>query len=262
MSLSRIFAVFRQEIFLTLRSLEVIVDLVFFSFINIVVFGFVSLWLAGGRNMLNAYYLLAGMIWWQVVYINQYSVSVGSLWNIWSRNLSNMFVSPLTIREYLTAHMLSGLIKTVFVFAMAGVLSAVVFDFNIFAMGAVNLFFHFLNLTLFAWSLGIIILGFIFKFGTRIQALAWSAASLFQPLSAAFYPVKVLPPALQSVSAFLPSTYVFEAVRGSLTNPVINWNLIGIALFQNAIYFAIAMWSFRMLFNSSKRTGQFARNEG
>src|SRR3990167_4259508 len=108
MSLNRIGAVLLQEFFITKRSLEVILDLFFFSIMTVVVFGFVSLFLTGTLKTPSASYLLLGIILWEVIRINQYSISVGSLWNVWSKNLSNMFISPLSIREYIFAHMVSG----------------------------------------------------------------------------------------------------------------------------------------------------------
>ncbi len=255
-------AVFKQELFITRHSLEVVFDLGLFTLINILIFGYVSLWLAGAENRAGAYYLLLGMILWQIVYTNQYSVSVGCLWNVWSRNLSNMFVAPLSISEHMTAFLLSGVIKTFIIFVLTGVLSIFAFHFSIFDLGALNLAIYFINLTLFAWVLGIIILGLIFCYGMRIQALAWGIAFLFQPLTAAYYPVTVLPPALQTFAYGLPPTYVFEAARLNLSKGILDWSLISTAFALNAVYLAAAIWIFKLLFNKSKESGQFARNEG
>jgi ABC-2 type transport system permease protein len=84
---------------------------------------------------------------------------------------------------------------------------------------------------------------------------------LFQPLTAAFYPVSVLPEPLRTIAYFLSPTYVFEAARFTLANHSIEWNFIGLAFVENIIYCIIAIWFFRRMFNASKDTGQFARNE-
>jgi ABC-2 type transport system permease protein len=262
MSLNRIKAVLLQEIFITKHSLEVIMDLFFFSIMSIIVFGFVSTFLASTINPTVAHYLLLGMLLWEIVRITQYSMSVGSLWNIWSRNLSNMFITPLSIQEYLIAHMLSGVLKAVFIFTAVALLAIPVFHFNVFAVGGWNLLLFFINLTLFSWSTGIAILGFIFRYGTRIQALAWGLVYIFQPLTAALFPLHVLHPSLQAIAYWLPPTHVFEAARANLTDPAIKWHLMGVALLENAVYFILALWVFLFLFQRSKETGQFARNEG
>ncbi len=118
MSLRRIQAVLLQELFITLRSMEVIFDIFVFSLISLFLFGFLSLYLVGARNTLAAQFLLLGMLLWEIIRIIQYSLSIGSLWNIWARNLCNMFIAPLSVSEYLSAHTLSGIGKAVVVFVL------------------------------------------------------------------------------------------------------------------------------------------------
>lgn len=261
MSYKRILGILRQELYITLRSIETINDIFVFSFIQLILFGIISLFLIGSNHSTSAYYLLIGMLLWEIIRIIQYSISVGCLWNIWARNLSNMFIAPLTPQEYLVGFTISGIVKAAIVFVAAGFVARLVFGFNIFQLGLINLLIDGMNLTLFGFSLGIVIMGLIFRFGTRIQAFAWSIVPILQPLTAAFYPVKIMPYPLQVFAAILPSTYVFESARTNLTNPFIQWNLQMIAFLENIIYIVIAIWIFRMLYKASKDSGQFARNE-
>lgn len=262
MSIDRIHAILIQELYITKRSLEVIMDLFFFSLMSIIVFGYVSVFLAGAQNPIGAQYLLLGMILWEIIRITQYSMSVGSLWNIWSRNLSNMFITPLSLTEYMIAHMLSGVVKALFVFVVISLIARGVFRFDIYRIGGWNLLLYVVNLTIFSWSTGIVILGFIFRYGTRIQALAWGLIYLFQPLTAAFFPLQVLPRPLQSLAYLFPPTFVFEAARANLTDVAVQWNYVGVAFLQNVVYFLLSLWFFNYMFRRSKETGQFARNEG
>ena len=262
MSVKRIQAVMLQELFITKRSLEVIMDLFFFSIMSVFVFGLVSSFLSKTMVAQSAYYLFLGMILWEVVRVTQYSISVGALWNVWSRNLSNMFITPLTLQEYLVAQMISGFVKAFVIFIIISVIAAAVFNFNVLSIGILNLALHFLNLTVFGWSIGIIILGFIFRFGTRIQALAWGLVFIFQPLTAAFFPLDILPSALQQFASLFPATHVFEAARANLTNPAVRWGEAGIALLENAAYLIFSLWFFGMMFRKSRESGQFAKMEG
>jgi ABC-2 type transport system permease protein len=262
MSLRRILAILLQEIYITQRSLEVIIDLFFFSTITIVGFGLTSVFLTGQINGAPAYYLILGLLLWEIIRVDQYSISVGALWNIWSRNLSNMFVAPLTMPEYIGALMFSAVVKSSLVFILLSLLTALLFDFNIFGLGLLNLALFFLNLTIFSWTIGLLLLGLIFLYGTRIQALAWGLIFLFQPLVATFFPVEILPSFLQPVSYLLPPTYVFEAARSAILNPEVNWVYFDISLFENLAYLLIGLYLFRLMFRRSKNTGQFARNEG
>ena len=261
LNLRRIKAVLFQEYFVTLNSMEVFMDIFFFPSMTIVLFGFLSTYLTGaaGGNLGNA--VLMGMLLWEVVFIAQYSVSVGSLWNIWSRNLSNMFVTPLDIKEYLLAHIISGSVKALMVFLLASLLSLAVFDFNIFGLGLINLGLYYLNLMLFAVSIGLAILGLIFAYGTRIQAFAWGLLPIFQPLTAALYPVSVLPSPLKEIAYVFPPTYIFEAARETLNSGGIVWNQIIISFLINIVYMVLSILFFRMMFKKSRESGQFARNE-
>src|SRR5205807_1299908 len=106
-------AVLLQEVFITLRSVEVMFDLPFWSLMTVIVFGFVTKFLTQVMSQNVAQYLYMGTLMWEIVRITQYSMSVGALWNVWSRNLSNMFITPLSMAEYIIAQMLSGLIKAI-----------------------------------------------------------------------------------------------------------------------------------------------------
>lgn len=261
MSAKRILGILKQELFITLRSMETINDVFIFALIQLLLFGIISLYLIGSKNITAAHYLLIGMILWETIRIVQYSISVGALWNIWARNLSNMFISPLTPQEYLVGFTSSGILKAILVVLSVNAISYFVFHFNIFQLGYTNLLLDFINLSFFAFSLGIMIMGLIFRFGTRIQAFAWSIVPILQPLTGAFYPIKILPYPLQLFAKILPSTYVYEAARANLTNPAIQWRLQTISFLENIIYVVIAWWVFHYLFKKSKDTGQFARNE-
>src|SRR5256885_10647299 len=173
MSLDRIKAILLQEYFITINSLEVILDLPFFSLMGVIVFGFFSAFLLGSLKSNAAYYLLLGTILWEVIHVSQYSVSLGSMWNIWSRNLTNMFIAPISVAEYMVAQMLSAAIKAFVVFLLISLVALFIFHFNIFSLGIINLIFFFINLNLFAWTVGIILLGIVFRYGTRIQAITW-----------------------------------------------------------------------------------------
>jgi len=260
-SIERIRAVLLQEVYITSRSVEVLVDLPLWSIVSVVVFGFVTRFLSQVMNPIAAQYLYLGTLLWEVVRVAQYSMSLGALWNVWSRNFNNMFISPLSMLEYVVAQMLSAAAKAFVLFALMLLIAALFFDFNLLVVGVPNLVFLFLNLLIFAYSIGLLILGIILRLGTRIQALAWGLLLVFQPLTAAYYPLSVMPPPLQFIALALPPTYVFEAARAGLTSPAVNWSATAIALAENLVYFALAAWAFARMYRRSRQTGQFARNE-
>lgn len=262
MKLNRIKGLLLQELFVTLKSYEVILDIFVFPSMLVLVFGFLAMYLSDSTDKSIAYSLLTGMLFWQIVFIVQYSASVSTMWNVWSKNLSNMFVAPVSLPEYLIAQGISAFIKALSIFLPTSVAVMWLFQYNLYTIGIGNILLYLLSLSIFAFSLGIIILGLIFRFGTRIQALAWGLLPVFQPLVAVFYPVSVLPAPLQSIAYLLPPTYIFEAMRASIGTSVIRWNLIGISFIADVFYFIFALWFFNKMFNKSKEVGQFARLEG
>jgi ABC-2 type transport system permease protein len=208
-----------------------------------------------------AQYLYMGTLMWEIMRVTQYSMSLGALWNVWSHNFSNMFIAPLSMLEYVLAQMLSAAAKAVVLFGMVATIAAVFFDFNLFSMGPGTLALAFLTLLWFAYSIGLFILGIIFRLGTRIQALAWGLVLIFQPLTAAFYPLSVMPPVMQAIALLFPPTYAFEAARAALSTPDVSWEWVAIASVENVIYFALSVWFFLYMYRRSRETGQFARNE-
>src|SRR4051812_13499957 len=207
LSRRRIGALLLEEFYITRRSGEVILDLFFLSLMSVVVFGFYSLFLSSRVEGPEAHYLLLGMLLWEVVRVTQYSISVGAMWEVWSRNLTNLFVTPLQLQEYFAAAVISGAIKSAIILATVSLIAAVLFDFDITDVGIANLALAFLNLSVFAIAVGLVILGIIFRYGTRIQALAWGVIFLFQPLTAVYFPLQTLPSVLRSFAHILPPTY-------------------------------------------------------
>lgn len=261
MNPGRMFAIILEELYLTKRSLEVIVDIFYFSITDVIIFGFISIYISGQANSNAALYMLIGIILWEVMRVTQYTLTVGSLWEIWSKNLSNLFVTPLNLKEYLGAQMLSGAFKSILTFFILAAITHFIFHFTIFQLGALNLTLFLFNLIFFAWTLGLCVLALVFRFGTRIQAFSWSLIFLFQPLTAMFFPLDVLPKPMQTFAYLLPPTYVFEAARDALSSSAVNWQYAGMAFILNVAYFILAVFFFNYMFNKSKDSGQFARNE-
>jgi ABC-2 type transport system permease protein len=259
-SLNRVWAMVVHEIYVTKHSLEIFFDIFFFPLINILLFGLISRFISRGTT--NNQFLLLGVLLWEIVTVVQYNVTVSTMWEVWSHNLTNIFISPISIGEYLTAHVIAGVIKTASVLALLAVTTNAFFHFNLLDVGVVNLVLFAINLTIFAVWIGFTLLGFIFRFGTRMAAISWGVIFLFQPLTAAFFPVSVLPHWLQTIAHAFPATYVFEDARKALTSHsgVLLSSFVWILL-ANLGYAILAGFTFRALFTKSKDSGQFARND-
>lgn len=261
MSFNRIKAILIHEVFISKHSFEIFNDILLYPLFSIIVFGLMTLYLAGSTGKMIASQVLSGMIFWQVVNIAQYSIGVGCLWDVWSRNLTNIFISPIRVSEYLLSFGITGTIKSFVVLMLASILSLLIFHFNIFSMGLVNMFLIFINLVFFGFAFGVVMLGLIVRFGTRVAAFAWGLINLFQPFMAVIYPVSVLPQPFRSIAYLLAPTYAFEAMRKNLAGQNAITEII-IAMILNVIFLMGAIIFFRYMFAKSKETGEFARLEG
>jgi ABC-2 type transport system permease protein len=261
MSLNRIKAILIHEVFISKHSFEIFNDIFLYPLFSIIVFGFMTMYLAGSAGKMITDQVLAGMIFWQVVNIAQYSIGVGCLWDVWSRNLTNIFISPIRISEYLLSFGITGTIKSFIVLILSGILSQVVFHSNIFSMGALNMFLIFVNLVVFGFSFGVIMLGLIVRFGTKVAAFAWGLINLFQPFMAVIYPVAILPQPFRNLAYLLAPTHAFEAMRKSLVGQNI-FPDITYAVLLNLFFLIGALMFFRFMFTKSKSIGAFARLEG
>ncbi|HSW99961.1 MAG TPA: ABC transporter permease [Patescibacteria group bacterium] len=258
--LHRVYGLVVQEFYVTRRRMEVLMDILFFPIMNVILFGYITMYIGAGTKV-NGQYFILGVLLWEFIVIVQYNVSVSSMWSMWSHNLSNIFIAPISVAEYLVAQVIAAILRTIAVVGFLALGTYLFFDFNILHLGLINILLFTINLAIFSCWLGIALLGLVFRFGQRIQSLTWYTVFLFQPLTAAFFPVSVLPGFLQGLARALPPTYVFEAARQSLTTSRINWHSAFIALLLNLAYTVVAIGVFIYLFHRSKETGQFARND-
>src|SRR3989344_6415844 len=249
MNYQRIKGIIIQNLFYLKHSLEDIADTFFWSSLDVVVWGFMTIYFTQLKGQISEIilFLMGGLILWNVAWRSQQDISVSFLRNSWSRNLINLFSTPLTIWEFSFATMILGIIKIILTLFIASGIAFFLYSFNIFLLGFYLLPF-FVSLLAFGWAAGIFITGLIIRFGTRIQVFAWSLIVLFQPVSAVFYPVSVLPPFLQKIAWLLPTSHIFEGMREVLKSGRMPAEQIVLAFILNAIYLLIAVWFLAVMF--------------
>lgn len=242
------------------HSLETWVDIFWNPAIQIWVYTLIALSFVKGGDS-RGFNVIIGMIFWQIIWVGQYSITIGPLWEIWAKSFSSLFISPLSMGEFVLGQMISGVVKSVFAFAMACTIAYLLYDFSIFSLGWV-LPVYYVEFLLFSWAAGIMLLSLIFRYSTQVQSLSWALIFLVQPFGAVFYPVTVLPEYVRWIAYIFPVTYVFETIRLQLQTSFIDWRALGIATIINGIWL-IAAWSmFVSVYATAKRSGAFARLEG
>lgn len=251
LSARRVWAMMLRYLYLFSTSWPRIIELAYWPIVQVIMWGFItqfflthSSWLVQASGA-----LLAGVLLWDVLFRGQLGVSISFLEELWSRNLGQLFVSPLHPVELVLAMTSMSFVRTVIGLIPAALLAIPLYHYSIFDMGLPLLSF-FANLLVFGWSIGLAVSALLLRFGLGAESLAWVAIFAFAPLSAIYYPVAVLPDWLQPVALALPSAHVFEGMRAILIDDVFRLDFFFAAVALNLVYLGIGaglfLYSFRV----------------
>jgi ABC-2 type transport system permease protein len=263
LSAERIFALLLRQLNLYRRSMIRMLEIIYWPVMDLLVWGFLSQYVGRfrGGGALAVAFLLGGMILWDIFFRAQQAISVSFLEDIWTRNLINVFVSPISTLEFILAMLLLGVMKVIVTGVLLSALALALYTFNIFQYGLPLIPFV-LNLLLSAWGIGVITTAMILRFGQGAETLAWAIPFLFQPFSAVFYPVAVLPAALRPLALALPTTHAFEGMRTVLSSGGIAWERVGWALGENVVLLVVAASVFAIVMHVARTQGLLLRVEG
>jgi ABC-2 type transport system permease protein len=239
------------------RSWPRLLELAYWPVLQMCIWGFTASYLAsrmGSPVVLAAGTLLGGVLLWEVALRSQMGVAISFLEELWSRNLGHVFVSPLRPWELVAA-----LIGMSFIRMVGGVLPAILlawalYAFNLFALGPILILF-FINLMIMGWWVSLGVISLILRHGAGAEALAWSVLFGLTPFSAVFYPVSVLPAWVRPIALALPSSHVFEGMRGVLLNGTVRWDHMAWAFGLNALWLAAAVAVFAQQFRQARVRG-------
>ena len=166
----------------------------------------------GGKQSGLIEVLLGAVILWGFFSRIQQNICVQFLEDIRSRNLLNLFVSPLSISEYLAGFIVISFMTSGLSLLGIAFTAAIFHLYNIATVG-LWLLAYLAVLFLFGWSVGIFTTAMILRFGRTGEALLGSIPSILAALSAVFYSVDTLPTFLRPLCSVIPSSYIFEGMR-------------------------------------------------
>lgn len=260
MKINRIYALILRYLYLYPRSVPRIMDIFFWPMVEVLIWGFLTVYLQTIKltipNFINV--LLGALIFWNFIHRSQQAVSIAFLEEVWERNLLNIFVTPLNLGEFLVATVFVGLTRLLLIGLTISGLAFLLFHFNIFSFGFYLIPFV-LNLFWFGWILGLVATSIIMRFGQSAQVLAFALTILLQPFVAVFYPVTVLPIALQYLANIIPATHVFEGMRAVVFTGQLPIMGLLLATGLNIIWFMAALIIFFKMFDYILETGQLMR---
>jgi ABC-2 type transport system permease protein len=261
MKWSRISAMLIKHRYNFKRDIFRVFDIFWWPAFSLFIWGIFSGYIADSTNtQVNFVALLVGgIILWTFYERASKDISLAFVDELWNKNFINLFSTPLSISEYLVSVMIMALGKLLLSALFMVILASVFYAFNITSIGW---FFvpAAVGLTVTGWTMSILVQSCIMRWGYTVEVFIWAVATLTQPFSCVFYPLKALPVWMQNVAVWLPTTYLFENMRSAIMGQGINTGQVLISFALNILYFIIALIVFFRTFNLAREQGLIVKN--
>lgn len=254
MKLHRIYAIILRFVYDFARQGDRVIDVFYWPTVDLLLWGLTSVFVKSFAPQLPQIIIIivSGIVFWLIVWRAQTDMTISLLDDLWNKNLINLFVAPLKFSEWMASFLILGFLKICVSFFFAGAIAYILYQANIFVFGFYIIPFA-LSLMLTGWWIGFLVNGIIFRFGTRVQALAWSLVMVISPFSAIYYPVSVLPGWMQKIAGLTPPSYIFEGLRNIIETGVFDQEKFLISMALNTVYMALSivfLWaSFKKMLN-------------
>jgi ABC-2 type transport system permease protein len=262
MNLLHVLGIFYRNIILIRRSVPKLFALFGFVTVELLLWGFITLWvqtLAPDDARYDFILLiLSAFIFWSMFELSQRSFSVSFLEEVWSRNVINLFASPVKMSELVLGFVLVGVAQTLLAFFYITPVAFLLYALNIWSMGLYIIPF-FMNVLIFGWVLGMVTIGLVVRFGPSADILAFFIPFLLLPFSAVYYPISVFPPLLQKLTFILPPRHMFEGMRTAIIEGVIPLDSVFWASILNLICALLGFLFFYWMLRLARIKGYLSR---
>jgi ABC-2 type transport system permease protein len=255
--LRRIRAMLYRHAWLLLGSWPRLLDLVYWPTVQMVLWGFITLFLVGKSGWIAnaAGVFLSAVLLWDTLFRGQLGVSLCFLEEMYARHLGHLFISPLRPAELVIANFLVSLMRVLIGVGGAALLAIPLFHFSLIGSLGWAIIPFFAVMMLFGWAIGLIIAGLVIRLGLGAESLAWAAIFFIQPFSAVYYPVDTLPVSVRWIAWLLPSAPVFEGMRAVVVEHRFDSGLFVQAVGVLAVWLLVGGAAFTLLFQSARRRG-------
>ena len=255
-NINRVFAMIYRYYVTTKHNFDRLSDMFYWPAMDLFIWGLTGLYFAGLHSNSNEFMtiVLTGLIFWIIIWRTQYEINVNLLSELWDKNLVNIFTSPLRIREWIAAFMVYGFLKMIVSVSFSALLAFFLYQYSI-AMYGVYVIPFTISLALTGWVVGFFVAGILIQFGEKLQTFAWTGVALIAPFSGLYYPVSALPQWAQTVSFYIPSSYIFEDMRRIIAHQPILYETIIISFVLNLFYLILSIWFFVSMFEKSRALG-------
>lgn len=255
-SAGRVYAMVLRHVYLMRKSWPRLLELAYWPSVQMILWGFIAKFLATQSEWVAQApgLLIAAVLLWDVLFRSQLGVSLTFFEEMYSRNLGQLFVSPLRPYELVISKLVISLLRTLIGVGAAALLAIPLYHFSIFDLGFALIAF-FASLMIMGWAIGLMVSALVLRYGLGAESLAWAAIFAAAPVSGVYYPIEVLPQWLQPIAWALPSSYVFEGMRAVMIDGVFRGDLLLRALGLNVLYIAAGAATFLAAFRAARMRG-------
>lgn len=255
--LQRISGILLRHFYLLRQSWPRLIEIMYWPTLNMITWGFLNSYLVehGQQRLPLAIGLLLGAtMLWDVMLRGQVGVIMGLLEEIWSRNFTNLFVSPISPSEFVAATLIYSLLRGLLAMLPCFILAIIFFNFSIFSLGLPLIGFMII-LLMTGWWGGVLLCAMTIRFGQSVEWLVWMLAFTMTPFVGVYYPLSIMPEWMQVIGRALPPTYVFEGMRQIIQHHSYDPHLFVKALVMNFGYLIIAWQVFLTTFENARNRG-------
>ncbi len=260
MRAGRILAIVLRHLYLLRGSPARVAPLFAWVAIDIVLWGFITRYLdAITRASIRFVPLLLGaVLLWDFFTRVMQGVTMAFFEDVWSRNFLNVFATPVSIAEYVSGLVLSGILTSLVGLVAMVALASAAFGLSFLSYGAL-LVPILLVLFLFGIALGIAACALVLRLGPASEWLVWPIPAVLSPFAGVFYPVSTLPGWMQAISRVLPPSYVFDGLRAIVAGRPASAAALAAGASLAILYIVLAGWIFARVHRHAVRTGLIAR---
>jgi len=255
MNMQRIVLMAQRYFFSRFLKFEELIDFSFWPTLDIIIWGGVGLALVknGQSSMQISLSILCAVMMRVFTYCyvnNAFNFSSEMM----SRNIINLFATPLTFNEWFCGAMISGGFISFSLLLFSSVIAWLVFGVFILKNLPVLLVFIF-PLLISAWAVSCITIMILMVLGVHAQRLIFVMAWLFIPFSGVYYSLDLMPTWIQAVARYIPMSYIFEALRIFVLDGRISLAHLVYGYGLAIIYFVITIIACNLMFERSRRLG-------
>lgn len=252
-----VWAIVLRHMRLWRRDINALLFNLYWPILDILIWGFVGSWVQQSHiAQFHNYEAIAllGVLLWQIIGRGCNIILNAFTEELWSNNVLNLFSSPMRIVEWMAGVIMLYIIMITVITATSLGFIGALYDVSILSMMSTYALFCPPLFFSSIW-LGFTALQIIIMLGRRGVEFGFVLVWFFMPFSGAFYPLEVLPQWAQTISSFLPMSYVFQGMRAYLMyqqNPT-SYLIKGYLL--SVPYAISALLLFVYFFNRSKKHG-------